>query len=66
MPRAWRWLSIADRAGVDRPCGARGAAARSRSTSIVLGLTAGILVPVWAIWLAMRARDVFGDEAPAG
>ena len=28
----------------------------------VLGLTAGILVPIWAIWLASRSRELFGDE----
>ena len=62
MPSAWRWLSYA-----------------IPVASIVLavlvymyafpfddyffGLTGGILVPIWAIWLALRARDVWGEEA---
>ena len=29
----------------------------------VYGFTAGILVPTWAIWLAMRARDLWGETA---
>ena len=32
----------------------------------VVGLTAGILTPIWAIWLASRSRRVFSDETPAG
>ena len=31
----------------------------------LLGLTAGILVPIWAIWLASRSRDLFGDSLRA-
>ena len=64
MPPAWRWLSalIALAAIVLAVLAVLEAFPFDQ---YLLGLTAGILVPIWAIWLAMRARDVFGDEAPA-
>ena len=62
MPSGWRWLSYL-----------------IPVASIVLavlvylyaypfddlffGLVGGILVPIWAIWLAVRARDVWGESA---
>lgn len=64
MPPAWRWLSIL--------------IAVASIVLVVLtvleaypfdlyvyGLTAGILVPIWAIWLAMRAREVWGESLAA-
>ena len=63
MPAAWRWLSILI------PVASIVLAVLVIMYAFpfddyALGLTAGILVPIWAIWLAIRSRDVFGDEAP--
>jgi hypothetical protein len=64
MPQAWRWLStlIAVAAIVLAVLAVLQAFPFDQ---YVLGLTAGILVPIWAIWLASRSREVFGDEPPA-
>jgi hypothetical protein len=32
----------------------------------VLGVLAGILLPAWAIWLAIRARELWGEPADVG
>jgi hypothetical protein len=68
MPVAWLWLSLATAAvgvvsavlqvfcpcifGFNFPIGA---------LSVVL--LAGILIPIWAVWLAMRASDIWTPEA---
>jgi hypothetical protein len=62
MPPAWRWLSVLI-----------GLAAIVLMVLVVLrafpfdqyalGLTAGILVPIWAVWLAIRAPAVWGGES---
>ncbi len=64
MPRAWRWLSILI-ALASIVLAVLAWLYAFPYDQYVLGLTAGILVPIWAIWLAMRAPDVFGDEAAA-
>ena len=62
MPPAWRWLSllIALAAIILAVLAVLEAFPFDQ---YVLGLTAGILVPIWAIWLAMRARDLWGETA---
>jgi hypothetical protein len=68
MPAAWWWLSLATAAvgvvaailqvfcpcivGIDLPVGA-----------ISVVLLAGLLFPIWAVWLAMRAWDIWTPEA---
>ena len=65
MPQAWRWLSIL--IGVASIVLAVLAVLEAFPfDQYVLGLTAGILVPIWAIWLASRSRELFGHEVPAG
>jgi hypothetical protein len=77
MPTAWRWLSglIALASIVLAVLAVLQAFPFDQ---YLVGLTGGILVPIWAIWLASRAREVFGhrdvvvdpdvfvDEPPAG
>lgn len=62
MPSAWRWLSYLI------PVASLVLAAlvvlqAYPFDEYVLGLTAGILVPAWAIWLAMRAPELWGTAA---
>ena len=62
MPSAWRWLSYLI------PVASIVLAVLAILEAFpfdqyVLGLTAGILVPIWAIWLAMRAGDLWGEAA---
>jgi hypothetical protein len=61
MPSAWRWLSYLI------PVASLVLAAlvvleAYPFDEYVLGLTAGILVPIWAVWLAMRAPDLWGES----
>jgi hypothetical protein len=63
MPPAWRWLSILI-ALASVVLAVLAVLEAFPFDQYVLGLTAGILVPIWAIWLASRSREVFGDEAP--
>ena len=65
MPPVWRWLSVVIAA----------AAVVLAVLSVIrlfpfdqyaLGVTAGILVPVWAIWLARRAGAVWGGVSRDG
>jgi hypothetical protein len=62
MPSAWRWLSylIAVASIVLAVLAIMQAFPYDQ---YVLGLTAGILVPIWAIWLAMRAPQLWGTAA---
>lgn len=64
MPQAWRWLSVLI-ALLSIVLAVLALLEAFPFDQYVLGLTAGILVPIWAIWLASRSREVFGDEAPA-
>ena len=64
MPRAWRWLSVLI-ALASIVLAVLAVLQAFPFDQYVLGLTSGILVPIWAIWLASRSREVFGDEAPA-
>jgi hypothetical protein len=62
MPQGWRWLSVAIAVAaivlavlaVMRPY---------PFDQIALGVTAGILVPIWAIWLALRSASLWGIDA---
>ena len=62
MPQGWRWLSVAIALAsivlavlaVLRPY---------PYDQVALGVTAGILVPIWAIWLATRAASLWGIDA---
>ena len=64
MPSAWRWLSVV--IGVAAILLAVLAVLEAFPfDQYLLGLAAGILTPIWAIWLGMRARDVWG-ASPAG
>ena len=65
MPQAWRWLSMLI-AVASIVLAVLAVLEAYPFDQYLLGLTAGILVPIWAIWLASRSREVFGDEAPAG
>ena len=63
MPPAWRWLSILI-ALASIVLAVLAVLEAFPFDQYVLGLTGGILVPIWAIWLAIRSRDLFGHEAP--
>jgi hypothetical protein len=68
MPAAWWWLSLATAAmgvvaavlqvfclcvfGIDVPLNV-----------LATALVAGIMLPIWAVWLAMRAWDIWTPEA---
>lgn len=61
MPSAWRWLSYLI------PVASLVLAALVVLEAFpfdeyVLGLIAGILVPIWAVWLAIRAPDLWGES----
>ena len=65
MPNAWRWLSYLI------PVASLVLAVLAILQAFpfdqyVLGLTAGILVPIWAAWLAMRAPEIWGGTAYDG
>ena len=62
MPQAWRWLSLVI-AVASIVLAVLALLEAFPFDQYVLGLTAGILVPIWAIWLASRSRELFGDEA---
>lgn len=62
MPAAWRWLSLL--IGLASVVLAVLAVLYAFPfDQYVLGLTAGILVPIWAIWLARRAPQLWGTPA---
>ena len=61
MPPAWRWLSALI-ALASVVLAVLAVLQAFPFDQYVLGLTAGILVPIWAIWLASRSRELFGDE----
>jgi len=65
MPPAWRWLSAVI-ALASIVLAVLAVLEAFPFDQYLLGLTAGILVPIWAIWLASRSREVFGNEAPPG
>ena len=59
MPQGWRWLSVV----IALAAVVLAVLAVLRPfpyDQIALGVTAGILVPAWAIWLGIRARDLWG------
>ena len=62
MPAAWRWLSILI-ALASIVLAVLAVLEAFPFDQYLLGLTAGILVPIWAIWLAMRARLLWGADA---
>ncbi len=62
MPPAWRWLSILI-ALASIVLAVLAVLEAFPFDQYVLGFAAGILVPIWAIWLAMRARDLWGPAA---
>ena len=62
MPPAWRWLSILI-ALASIVLAVLAVLEAFPFDQYLLGLTAGLLVPIWAIWLAMRARDLWGGGA---
>lgn len=65
MPQGWRWLSIVIALAaivlavlaVLRPF---------PFDQLALGVTAGILVPIWAIWLARRSGDLWRTATETG
>ena len=62
MPGGWRWLSYLI------PVASLVLAVLAILYAFpydqyVLGLLAGILVPLWAVWLAIRSRELWGEEA---
>ncbi len=63
MPSGWRWLSL-----VLAVLGVIGAIMPLLDLypfdALMIALIAGILFPIWAIWLALRVRDVW--PAPGG
>jgi hypothetical protein len=62
MPQGWRWLSVA--IAVAAVVLAVLAVLRPFPfDQLALGVTAGILVPIWAIWLAARSEDLWGTAA---
>ena len=63
MPPAWRWLSVLI-ALASIVLAVLAVLEAFPFDQYVLGLTAGILVPIWAIWLAMRARELWGAPEP--
>jgi hypothetical protein len=63
MPQGWRWLSVVI-ALAAIVLAVLAVLEAYPFDQYLLGLTAGILVPIWAIWLAMRSRELFADEAP--
>ncbi len=63
MPEGWRWLSVVI-ALAAVVLAVLAVLETYPFDQYLLGLTAGILVPIWAIWLAMRSREIFADEAP--
>lgn len=62
MPHAWRWLSVLI-ALASIVLAVLAVMEAYPFDQYVLGLTAGILVPIWAIWLAMRAPQLWGTAA---
>ena len=62
MPPAWRWLSLLI-ALASIVLVVLAVLEAFPYDQYVLGLTAGILVPIWAIWLAMRAPALWGAGA---
>jgi hypothetical protein len=58
MPPAWRWLSVLI-ALASIVLAVLAVLQAFPFDQYVLGLTAGILVPIWAVWLAMRAPDLW-------
>ena len=64
MPPAWRWLSVLI-ALASIVLAVLAVLEAYPFDLYTLGLTSGILVPIWAIWLAMRARDLWGESASA-
>ena len=59
MPPAWRWLSILI-ALVSIVLAVLAVLEAFPFDLYTLGLSSGILVPIWAIWLAMRAPEIWG------
>jgi hypothetical protein len=64
MPPGWRWLSVVIAAAAI-VLAVLTVARAYPFDQYALGLTAGILVPIWAIWLAGRASVVWGSRAEA-
>jgi hypothetical protein len=62
MPPAWRWLSLLI-ALASLVLVVLAVLQAFPYDQIALALTAGILVPIWAIWLAIRAPEIWGPEA---
>ena len=63
MPSGWRWLSLAI-AVLFLIASVMPLFAVSPFDLLMIALTAGILLPIWAIWLALRARDVWPELEP--
>jgi hypothetical protein len=62
MPPAWRFLSIVI-ALASIVLAVLAVLEAFPFDQYLLGMAAGILVPIWAIWLAMRARELWGESA---
>ena len=62
MPSAWRWLSLLI-ALASIVLAVLAVLEAFPFDQYLLAATAGILVPIWAIWLALRAPDVWGAPA---
>ena len=62
MPPAWRWLSVLI-ALASIVLAVLAVLETFPFDQYLLGLTAGILVPIWAIWLAMRAPELWGTAS---
>jgi hypothetical protein len=63
MPVSWRWLSVAI-AVLAVVLAVLAVAGLYPFDVLAIGLVAGVLTPIWAIWLAMRAPDIWvGPEA---
>ena len=63
MPASWRWLSVMV-AAASVVLAVVSVARVFPFDQYALGITAGILVPIWAIWLARRTRDLWADMEP--
>jgi hypothetical protein len=64
MPAAWRWLSLLI-ALAGLVLAVLTVLEAYPYDQYLLALTAGILVPIWAIWLAIRASEIWGTDSEA-
>jgi hypothetical protein len=63
MPSGWRWLSLAI-AALSLIASVMPLFGVSPFDLLMVAVIAGILLPIWAIWLALRGRDVWPELEP--